>query len=54
MYVVEFQEPKSGVIIFTGLQIKECAKFFSCAKNRIKIWNSFKTITKTNNGKPNR
>ena len=36
MYMVEFQEPKSGVIIFTGLQIKECAKFFNCTEKTIR------------------
>lgn len=36
MYMVEFQEPKSGVIIFTSLQIKECAAFFKCAEKTVR------------------
>ncbi len=36
MYMVEFQEPKSGVIIFTKLQIENCAKFFNCAEKTIR------------------
>lgn len=43
--MVEFQEPKSGVIIFTGLQIKECAKFFDCTEKTIR--NSISSLINT-------
>jgi len=45
MYMVEFQEPKSGVIIFTGLQIKNCALFFNCTEKTIR--NSISSLLKT-------
>ena len=45
MYLVEFQEPKSGVIIFTKLQIVECANFFNCTEKTIR--NSISSLLKT-------
>ena len=36
MYLVEFQEPKSRVIMFTKLQIDECAMFLNCTEKTIR------------------
>lgn len=36
MYMVEFQEPKSKIIIFSSLQIQECAKFLNCTEKTIR------------------
>lgn len=36
MVLVEFQEPKTGMSIFTGLQIKHCALFFGCTEKTIR------------------
>lgn len=45
MYMVEFQEPKSKIIIFSGLQIEECAKFFNCDAKTIR--NSISSLINT-------
>lgn len=45
MYMVEFQEPKSGVIIFTKLQIEACAEFFKCTTKTIR--NSISNLINT-------
>ena len=36
MILIEFQEPKTGISIFTGEQVKQCAKFFGCTDKTIR------------------
>lgn len=44
--LLEFQEPNSGVSIFTGEQIKECARTFECSEKTIR--NSISSLIRTN------
>ena len=46
MYLVEFQEIKSDVIIFTSLQVKECAIFFGCSIKTVR--NSISRLIESN------
>lgn len=45
MYLVEFQEPKSKIIIFSSLQIQECAKFLNCTEKTVR--NSISSLIET-------